>query len=416
KKNYGPINRLIIFGKLLDANYREIPSPNTDTVYVGLTFNVKKEPLVLDIPAGEPDRYYVVPFYDAYTNVFESLGTRTNKTEGGTYLIVAPDFTGDIPEGMKVIKAPTYIGTVIGRYLVKGKEDLPNVVAIHKQIKVATLSEWQSNNIPESVWALDDPKGDDKIIIPDYQNDPQAYWEAVNEILPLAPVSEISKEDFEKFSEFGITQSGFKPNESNIKDLYEGTNEGWNQLKQIATDVDSAKKMGVNFFESNNWSWSSVGSDPENTGKRNYGTEYELRSWVNLLYYGMLPPQEALYPTAYVDQNKEKLHGQNQYEFTININNQPNFNKGFWSVTLYDMEGYFYDNAPKIYKLSDRTKGIKIKENGDITIRISHEKPSDLEVNWLPAPLDNFYLMLRSYLPIPSLVSGEYSIQPVVKI
>ncbi|MGF2056091.1 DUF1254 domain-containing protein, partial [Vagococcus fluvialis] len=153
QKFYGPKNRLIIFGKLLGANYREIPSPNTDTVYVGLTFDVSKEPLIFDIPAGEKDRYYVIPFYDAYTNVFESLGTRTGKTSGGTYAIVGPNFSGDLPKEMIKITAPTYIGTVIGRYLVKGEDDLPNVVSIHKKMAVASLSEWQNNNIPEPVWA-----------------------------------------------------------------------------------------------------------------------------------------------------------------------------------------------------------------------------------------------------------------------
>ncbi|MGF2056083.1 DUF1214 domain-containing protein, partial [Vagococcus fluvialis] len=286
-------------------------------------------------------------------------------------------------------------------------------VSIHKKMAVASLSEWQNNNIPEPVWALDNPQGNSDIEIPDYQTNPAAYWKSVGEILPYAPVSAESQADFAKFSKFGITQEGFSENSDNVDELYEGTLEGWAQLKKIATDVSAAKEMGVDFFEVNNWSWSSVGSDPENTGKRDYGTSYILRSWVNLLYYGMLPPQEALYPTSYVDNNQQKLHGENTYTFTINVKDKPNFDNGFWSVTLYDMEGYFYDNEDNIYKLSDRSDNIFIDDNGDITLTISHEKPKSKNVNWLPAPLDNFYLMLRAYMATPEIVEGKYVIQPV---
>jgi hypothetical protein len=72
---------------------------------------------------------------------------------------------------------------------------------------------------------------------------------------------------------------------------------------------------------------------------------------------------------------------------------------GFWSLTMYDAGYFFVDNPLNRYTLSQRNK-LKANADGSIDLYIQHESPgTDKEPNWLPAPNDQFVLMMRLYWP-----------------
>ena len=50
-------------------------TPNADTLYGYAFLNMTSEPIVLQIPPIEPDRYYSFQLMDAYTNNYQYLGT-----------------------------------------------------------------------------------------------------------------------------------------------------------------------------------------------------------------------------------------------------------------------------------------------------------------------------------------------------
>jgi len=103
----GPINTFSHARDLITANFTDVVRPNADTLYSVAYLNLKNEPVVLKVPPIG-DRYQVLPFLDAYTNVFFSIGTRTNDTNGGTYFIVGPTWQGKVPENMKDLEKLCY--------------------------------------------------------------------------------------------------------------------------------------------------------------------------------------------------------------------------------------------------------------------------------------------------------------------
>ncbi len=71
--------------------------------------------------------------------------------------------------------------------------------------------------------------------------------------------------------------------------------------------------------------------------------------------------------------------------------------KGFWSLTLYDNEGFFVPNLLDRVSLSQRD-AFNLNKDGSLDLYIQKESPGkDKEANWLPCASGDFALFLRLY-------------------
>ncbi|MGX7835648.1 DUF1214 domain-containing protein, partial [Campylobacter fetus subsp. venerealis] len=61
--------------------------------------------------------------------------------------------------------------------------------------------------------------------------------------------------------------------------------------------------------------------------------------------------------------------------------------------------------------------GLKYNQDGGFTVYIQHGTPSNVDEksNWLPAPDEPFYLMLRVYGPETSALEGSWEPPGIVK-
>jgi hypothetical protein len=140
----GPANSISCASELADANFTDVVTPNSDTLYCQTQFDLTNEPVVVVVPPIS-DRYYSFEFLDAYTNDYAYLGQRASGGNGGTYLLAGPDWNGQVPEGMTKIWTPTNLAWLITRTLVKSPADVPNVIAIQDKFIVKPLSLFQGN-------------------------------------------------------------------------------------------------------------------------------------------------------------------------------------------------------------------------------------------------------------------------------
>jgi hypothetical protein len=122
----GPANEINCATQLINASFKDVVSPNDDTLYCQSWMDLTEEPLVLKVPLVQ-DRYITFQFLDAYTNDYTYLGTRASGSSEGTYIIAGPNWNGQVPEDMTKIWTPTNIAWLLNRILVKGDSDLPNV-------------------------------------------------------------------------------------------------------------------------------------------------------------------------------------------------------------------------------------------------------------------------------------------------
>jgi hypothetical protein len=128
---------------------------------------------------------------------------------------------------------------------------------------------------------------------------------------------------------------------------------------------------------------------------------------------------EATYPLTKTLADGDPLDGsKHNYTLTFAAGQFPPVN-AFWSVTMYDGKTQFLIKNPINRYLinSPMLPDMKTNADGSLTLYIQKDSPgADLENNWLPAPDDAIYLVMRLYWPkteAPSILpAGEGAWQP----
>src|SRR6185369_9237101 len=111
---------------------------------------------------------------------------------------------------------------------------------------------------------------------------------------------------------------------------------------------------------------------------------------------------EAMYPARRTDSDGQTLDGsKHNYTLTFPAGQLPPVN-AFWSVTMYDGKSQLLIKNPINRYLinSPMLPGMKKNADGSLTLYIQKDSPSTVrESNWLPAPNDTIYLVMRLYWP-----------------
>ena len=125
---------------------------NNDTLYSFAWTQLANTPYLVHIPKIT-ERYYLFPILDAYTNVVESIGTRTPEYAEGDYILLYQDTT--IPEGYEnyiPIRLKDSLNTILLRIETRGKADYEFVNKLQDSITIKPL-------YPEKVEPVDSSNG-----------------------------------------------------------------------------------------------------------------------------------------------------------------------------------------------------------------------------------------------------------------
>ncbi len=387
-----------------DHTFRHVVRPNDDTLYSIAWFDLTKEPMVISTPAS--DRYYVLPFMDAWTNVFATVGTNATGNQAGHYGLVGPNWQGEIPPGVSKIVSPTNMVWMIGRVQTNGKDDIKNVAAFQNQIAITPASRWplKEANASVSINKFDasqqqaNPKAQiDALSVTDFFN-------RLSQLMAQQPASNDDKAAVENLASLGIVPGEeFDVNSMNPLKAFligQAISLANNKLHEaIDTQSTSPKENG--------WMmWRDTIGQP--------GTNYNVRAGIAMAGLGALPITEAAYASASSDKNQLTLTGTNQYKIHFPKEQMPPV-KAFWSLTLYDVDGFLVETSINRYLLGDRD-ALTYNDDGSLDIYIQHNTPTKNESNWLPAPKDQFTLMLRMYSLGERFYDGSWKIPAIERL
>ena len=400
----GPANEINCARELVNASFKDVVSPNDDTLYCQSWMDLTNEPLVLKVPSVQ-DRYITFEFLDAYTNNYIYLGTRASGASEGTYLIAGPNWNGQVPENMTKIWTPTDLAWLLNRILVKSDSDLPNVHAIQDKISLTPLSLFEGNTTKETQTLADDRSLSSQVPIkPQPANIPTTgikLYDELGQAMTNNPLNPPDPGIVAKLESIGIEPGKTPSVDANdtIKTALEtGIHEGEKLIDARIADIGTIV---------NGWSI--------NTQVGVYGTDYLARAAITKVGFGGNVPQEALYPISQTDSQGNPYKGTNNYVIHFDPGQTPPVD-GFWSITMYNEEKYFYDNPLNRYSIGMYTEDLKTNEDGSLDIYVQNQSPgADKESNWLPAPADGFYMILRMYLPAEQVLNGTWT-PPLVKI
>jgi len=130
---------------------------------------------------------------------------------------------------------------------------------------------------------------------------------------------------------------------------------------------------------------------------------------------GANTPAEATYPVGLTDIKGKLFDGGTSYRMTFKKGQLPPA-KAFWSLTMYDGNGYLVANSIHRYAIGSSHPPLVTRKDGSVVVAIQHTRPTASGVNWLPAPLGNFRLNLRIYRPAKRVLTGGWRPPPVIPL
>jgi hypothetical protein len=398
----GPMNTFTNVREYPSADYKGVVRVNFDTLYSIAWLDMTAEPMIVSAP-NTNGRYYLLPMLDMWTDVFASPGWRTTGTQASNFLITPPNWSGNVPSGVTRISAPTPYVWVIGRTKTDGPQDYDAVHKIQDGYKVTPLSEWGKPANPVQVKI--DPTVDMKTP-PKVQVDAMPagkFFAYAADLLKVNPPHITDQPMVAQLKKIGIEPGKSFDMDKADAAIQRGLASAPGEAQQLM-----AWKIPTIARVVNGW---SMNTDTMGV----YGNYYLKRAIITQVGLGANLPEDAIYPLNLADEAGKPLDGANKYTLHFDKGQTPPAN-AFWSVTLYDAEGFQVANPLNRFAVSSWMP-FKYNADGSLDLYFQNENPgAGKEANWLPAPKEPFNLTMRIYAPKSEALTGKWNPPPVTRV
>ncbi|HEX3759729.1 MAG TPA: DUF1254 domain-containing protein [Kofleriaceae bacterium] len=392
-----------------NPSFRTVVRPNVDTLYSTAWLDLSAEPVLLTVPPGD-GRYYLIQCMDAWTNVFAAPGIRTLGNRGATYAIVGPDWHGPVPPQAEVVRAPTPMVWVLGRIYVRDPDDLAAARAFQNRIDLRPAS-----HAGDAAYQASMPRRRAQGTRPVMRDllrglGPAAFYERFARLAAANPPSPADP----TFVRDVLAPLGLAPGAPLTWPALDAAARGAlaGALDRVLTTLsDPAQRRKASTVTPTGWSSLAPG-----LGQGSYGTGYAARAGVAMIGLGANLRIDAIYINASVDAAGQPLDGSKRYRLRFTAGQAPPVH-AFWSVTLYDEQGYLIANPAERYAVKSGDP-LAPEPDGALVIDLQPDDPGAARhANWLPTPAgQRFELSLRAYWPDDALLQGHWTppaVEPV---
>jgi hypothetical protein len=396
---YAPIDSLKVERHLARPGFTDF-APNNDTLYGLGWLDLSQGPILMKVPEmTERDRYWVMQATDYGLNTMDYVGSRV-ASQPGVYAYVHRDWEGELPEGVTRIVSPSNVVFLQLRTFVHQdiEGDLEEVIDFNNGFSFEPLNKNAfSPPVAKSV-SIRDPR----VSNPDLHN--LTFFELLNEAVTREAPLPGEQAMYDAFKSYGIGPGlTFDPeafSESQRRGLVDG------MAAAVENFVLIVREEGT-----------MLGGFKVQYGVGSYGTDFLQRGMNSYMGYGGNIAEEALYTVAFFDRDNEQLNGGQRYRLHFPAEKLPPV-EAFWSLTAYTFPGsQLEENAIGRYNINPTFKNLKYNHDGSLTLYIQHQRPpEDKTSNWLPTPEEDFWLILRCYVPGRILLEKQYRAPYVEKI
>jgi hypothetical protein len=390
----GPMNMFHHLRAFPPADFRDVVRPNFDTLYSIAWLDLGDGPMIVSVPDTE-GRYYLLQMLDMWTDTFAVPGKRTSGTAAADFGLVAPGWPGRLPSGVERIDAPTTYVWIVGRTQANGPKDYDAVHNLQDGFRITPLSRWGKPPKPvkfqiDSTVDMKTPPMKQVEAMPGSD-----FFEYAAELMKLHPPHITDWSIAARLKRIGI-----EPGES-----FE-FNEAGPAVQRVLQQVPAAgldwmnNALPTNGRNVNGWQIMT-----ESVGV--YGNDYLKRAMTAMAGLGANQPEDAIYPFTSADAGGKPLDGSAEYLLHFGKLELPPVD-AFWSVTLYDVDGFPVPNPIDRHSLGDRDP-LKFNADGSLDLYLQQRSPGkDREANWLPTPARQFSLAMRLYAPRPEARDGRW--------
>jgi hypothetical protein len=388
----GPPNTFVHVREFPTADMRVVVRPNFDTLYSSAWLDLSDGPVVVST-ADTNGRYFLLPMIDMWTNVFAVPGKRTNGTEAANFAVVPPGWSGTLPADVERIDAPTPHVWIIGRTQTNGVEDYDAVHKVQDGYKITLLED--GGKAPRTIEQKIDPSIDTKTPPLRVVNGMAAadYFARGAELMKENPPHDTDWSALARMKRIGLEPGRFDPSKISAEALNEGAADG---LKLMQHKAPTLARVD------NGW---QMNTDTMGV----YGNYYLKRAIVAMVGLGANQPEDAIYPLNVADSDGKPVVAENDYVLHFAKAELPPAD-AFWSLTMYDAEGFQIANPLNRFAIGDRDK-LTYNADGSLDLYIQNESPgAPKEANWLPSPKSGpLGLTLRLYAPRQEALDGRWN-------
>ncbi|MFC4033516.1 DUF1254 domain-containing protein [Streptomyces polygonati] len=394
RPGYGPANQFHHLRTFPSADFRVVVRPNFDTLYSTAWLDLTAGPMVLHTPDTH-ERYYMLPLLDMWTDVFANPGKRTTGTGAREFVVTGPGHVGDLPEGLPVIKAPTPYVWIIGRTQTDGTQDYEAVRVVQDGYRITPLD-------AAPAYTFDPHPGPRQDL--DISTEPRKLVDAMSgtdfftRASRALAVNPPHVTDFSTVARIG--RLGIVPGT-----IFDASRFDADERAEIEAGAGAAREAiqaGLPTVGTPVNGWTTF---TDTMGV--YGNDYFRRAVVTAVGLGANAPEDATYPLLVADADGEPLSGERDYVLHFDADKLPPVH-AFWSVTMYDAQGFQTANELDRFSIGDRDPLLR-DPDGSLDILISHRNPGgERTANWLPAPTGPLGITLRLYAPKNAALSGRW--------
>jgi len=310
--------------KLLTAEFRTIETPNTETLYSSAVLDLRDGPIIVVHP-DFGNRYFRTTVWDLHSDT-HTISQKQDGSAPPPYALVPVGWSGTLPRDVKSIVLRSryvFLSPHVGVY---GDDDLTNVYALQKELKVVSLSDWGGSKAPLPAGAPMRPirRAGTKTPVD------LMFFEELGETLKDIIVRDDEIGFARQLKTIGVTlEDGFQ-----FETLDGPTIAGLTRA-MLDGQALAAHKARTLFPPQPGGTW-TCGSDV--TGLDNW----LQRAGVGFGYVWGDLASEVLYPMVRTDADGQPLTGTHRYVLHFPPGQLPPAK--YWRISMYDIEGFFVSN------------------------------------------------------------------------
>jgi hypothetical protein len=380
-----------IFETLMDSRSIFL-TPNTESVYTISIFDLKHGPIVVESP---PNTLGMIN--DMFFRYVTDLGNAgPDRGQGGKFLVLPPNYEGEIPEGYYVVQSPTYQNIIFWRGFLQNGDPKPAVESIKANTNMYLLSQVENPPRPEFIdWS--------GIRFNTVHANDFKFYEELNEVIQYEPSEAFEPQILGLFKSIGIEKGKeFNP-DSRLKAILEDAIKVGNATARAISFSPRNKEIYI--YPDSYWTIAFLGGYQFQT---NNARELNGRTLFHYIATAVTPAMEikmvgvgSQYAATYKDSKGYYLDGSKNYKLNIPANPPV---KDFWSIVVYDPQTRsMLETDNPFPSVNSELSDLEKNSDGSVDLYFGPEPPEGKEKNWIQTVENKgWFVILRIYGPLES--------------
>jgi hypothetical protein len=390
-----------------------VPTPNADVIYSMSYLDLKETgPLVVAAPPN-----VIGMFTDFFQRTITDVGAiGPDRARGGLYLLLPPDYDGEVPQGYYAFESSTYNVFLFFRTIMSKGADGPDpapAVANAERTRIYPL--W---TMEKDVRPMEFPNASGQDVNMMYPVD-MSYWTKLKELVDYEPVAAIDPELRGVLASLGIVKGEpFEPTEKQ-RELLQNAVETAPRMIMAQRQLDRPDERNRYYLDRQYQNvWAGATAD----WMQSSYLDLDARAGYFQVAYSSAPAMVmrtldagSKYPTTWRDADGDFLDGGSAYRLHLPPDPPAAL---FWAVTAYNITDGTMVQTPQLMPSINAFNEVETNPDGSTDLWFGPEKPADApESNWIQtAPGSNFLVAVRLYGTGAGFFDQTWKPDDVVKV